>query len=189
MQFICNLLASVIFFSKLWPPLFWDGCSSSEHYSYYLHESRACTFNCMSVFWRSWSCIHFLVIALYFLHLKDNTAINQECFSFTMNRQTILPWQSTAIGFNKILTSIRTSHMLCYCSLHVGLNVLHSHHGTDIMLYTPDHPFRIYNSYDTWEPPYSHTLWVLYKPQQQLEPCSRWDAIQCLTYTNQSHLG
>ena len=21
--------------------------------------------------------------------------------------------------------------MLCYCSLHVGLNVLHSHHGTD----------------------------------------------------------
>jgi len=26
------------------------------------------------------------------------------------------------------------------------------------MLYTPDQPFRIYNSYDTWEPPYSHTL-------------------------------
>ena len=25
---------------------------------------------CMSGFWRSWSCIHFLVIALYFLHLQ-----------------------------------------------------------------------------------------------------------------------
>jgi len=64
-----------------------------------------------------------------------------------------------------------------------------SHHGIDTVLYTPDWPIRTCSFSSTREPPCSRTVLVLCKTRQQLEPWSRLDAIQCLTWTNQNPLG